>query len=180
MLKIKIYVSSLARYTEGRENGRWLSLPMEEESLKKVLNEIVGKNAEHIILDHDAPFEIGEYENILSLNNMVSELQLTGLENDVLQVLFKVGDNKEETFEKIMEDEYSIIDVDYAAKDWNCADSEKCGLVLHELELITTFNTPVPKDLIDYIDWESVFRDESINCGWREVRTDNTTYLVRF
>lgn len=179
MLKVKIYVSNLAKYTEGRENGRWLSLPMEETALKVALNEIVGENAEHIILDNDAPFEIGEYENILSLNNMVSELQFTGLENEVLQVLFKVGDNREETFNKIMEDEYSIIDVEFISEGWNCADSEKCGLVLHELDLITIFKAPVPEDLIDYIDWEQVFTCESINCGWKEVSTDNTNYLVR-
>ncbi len=179
MLKIKIYVSSLAKYTEGRENGRWLSLPMEEETLKNVLSEIMGNDEELIILDHDAPFEIGEYENIISLNNMVSELQLTDLETEVLQVLFKVGDNREETFQKIMEDEYSIIDIDLIAEGWNCAYSEKCGLVLHELDLITVFNTPVPEDLIDYIDWENVFTCESINCGWKEVSTDNTNYLVR-
>ncbi len=180
MLKIKIYVSSLAKYIEGRENGRWLSLPMDEESLKNVLSEIVGNNEEFIILDHDAPFEIGEYDNILSLNNMVSELQLKELENEVLQVLFKVGDNRDETFNKIMEDEYSIIDVEYGAEGWNCSDSEKNGLVLHEMGLITVFDTPVPDDLVDYIDWENVFECEAVNCGWQEVRTDNTTYLVRF
>lgn len=179
MKKIKIYVSSLSKYTEGRENGRWLSLPMERESLKNVLSEIVGNNEEHIILDYDAPFQIGEYENIISLSNMVSELQLKGIEPEVLQVLFKVGDSREETFQKIMEDEYTILDIDFFSANWNCADSEKCGLVLHELDLITAFKAPVPEDLIDYIDWEQVFECEAINCGWKEVSTDNTNYLVR-
>ena len=57
-MTINIYLSNLARYTEGRENGRWLQLPMESAQLEKVFTEIVGQNQEHIILDYNAPFEI--------------------------------------------------------------------------------------------------------------------------
>ena len=49
-MTIKIYLSNLARYTEGRENGRWLQLPMDADKLQYIYNEIVGENQEHIIL----------------------------------------------------------------------------------------------------------------------------------
>ena len=53
-MTIKIYLSNLSRYIEGRENGRWLQLPMDSDKLQSIYNDIVGKNQEHIILDHDA------------------------------------------------------------------------------------------------------------------------------
>ena len=48
-MTIKIYLSNLSRYTEGRENGSWLTLPMESTQLEKIFAEIVGQNQEHII-----------------------------------------------------------------------------------------------------------------------------------
>ena len=184
MMKIKIYVSNLAKYVTGRENGKWLQLPMDTEKLKVALDDIIGFDAsgntmEHIILDYDAPFNVNEYENILTLNETVKELSDTRFDNEELSIFFKVGDSREETINKIIDDEYTIIDVNDYAKDWNCSESEKAGLILHELNLITAFTTPVPEDLVDYVDWEKVFDCECINCGWIEVTTKNTTYLVR-
>ena len=74
IMTINIYLSNLARYTEGRENGRWLTLPMESAQLEKVFAEIVGQNQEHIILDYNAPFEISEYEDILALNEFMEQM----------------------------------------------------------------------------------------------------------
>ena len=93
---INIYLSNLARYTEGKENGRWLQLPMESTRLEKVFAEIVGKDQEHIILDYKAPFEISEYENIFALNEFMGTLEDCGLDEDGLKAIFAVADTKEE------------------------------------------------------------------------------------
>lgn len=69
MMKVRIYLSNLAKYTEGNENGKWLQLPMKSEKLHTFFNAIVGKNQESIILDYDAAFEISEWENIFLLMN---------------------------------------------------------------------------------------------------------------
>ena len=55
---IRIYLSNLARYTEGRENGRWLQLPIDTNKLQSIYNDIIGKNKEYIILDYEAPLDI--------------------------------------------------------------------------------------------------------------------------
>jgi hypothetical protein len=41
------------------------------------------------------------------------------------------------------------------------------------------FKAHVPEEIEDYIDWESVYRDLSINDGWEDVRYVETDYLVR-
>lgn len=79
-MKINIYLSNLSRYTEGRENGRWLQLPMEFAQLEKVFAEIVGQNQEHIILDYNAPFEISEFENIFALNEFMENVEDCGID----------------------------------------------------------------------------------------------------
>ena len=57
-MTVKIYLSNLSKYIEGRENGRWLQLPMDQDKLESIYNDIIVKNQEHIIMDYDAPFNI--------------------------------------------------------------------------------------------------------------------------
>lgn len=35
-MKIRIYLSNLSKYTEGRENGKWIFLPIEENKLTEI------------------------------------------------------------------------------------------------------------------------------------------------
>ena len=49
---LNIYLSNLAKANVGEANGRWIDLPMDEEKLKKIFLEIVGKDAEHLIMDY--------------------------------------------------------------------------------------------------------------------------------
>lgn len=50
-MTIDIYLSSLSEYTNGNDNGEWLTLPMSNEELTDKFNGIVGKGKEWIILD---------------------------------------------------------------------------------------------------------------------------------
>ena len=86
---LKIYLSNLSKYIEGRENGRWLQLPMDQDKLESIYNDIIGKNQEHIILDYDAPFNISEYENIFALNEILENISDCGLDDDMLTALCK-------------------------------------------------------------------------------------------
>lgn len=117
-MTIKIYLSNLARYIEGNENGKFLTLPMGKEALKKVFTEIVGDGNEWIILDYNAPFHIGEYEDIFKLNELLQNVNECGINADMLEALYKVGDNKEETTEKIIDGRYDIINVDAVSSGW--------------------------------------------------------------
>lgn len=180
-MKIQIYLSNLAKYTEGRENGEWLVLPKSEEKLEEVYEKIVGKGNEHIILDYDAPFEIGEYDNIFELNDFLVDLTLNGVTETKVNILSKVVDTQEELKSVLANGNYIIIDVDSEIHGWstNIVDDDIRGRVLHNLGFNTVFKVNVPEEMEDYIDWESVYRDLSINDGWYDVRRNETDYLVR-
>lgn len=178
-MTINIYLSNLARYTEGRENGRWLQLPMESTTLEKVFTEIIGQNQEHIILDYNAPFEISEYENIFALNEFVETVNDAGLDNDTIKALFAIADSKEEAINAIENCCYSIVDVDAVSEGWAISyGDELFGRVLHEEGYNNLFKNPIPEEMEDYIDWEQIYCCLSVNDGWQAVTINNNTYLV--
>lgn len=94
MMKVKIYLSNLRKYTEGNENGKWLQLPMESEKLHTIFNTIIGKNQESIILDYDAPFEISEWENVFSLNEFLQNINENEIDDLTARIIFKIADSK--------------------------------------------------------------------------------------
>ena len=179
-MTINIYLSNLARYTEGRENGRWLQLPMESAQLKKVFAEIVGQNQEHIIFDYNAPFEISEYENIFALNEFMEILEEWGLEDDGLKAIFEVADTGEDAMNAINNGNNTIIDVDAVIEGWaTCfVDDDILGRVLHEEGYNNLFENPIPEEMLDYMDWENIYNCLSINDGWQRVTINNNDYLV--
>ena len=180
MTKAKIYLSNLAKYTEGNENGKWLQLPMESEKLHTIFNTIVGKNQESIILDYDAPFEISEWENVFSLNEFLQDMDENGVDDLTAKIIFKIADSKEEAMEKLESGCYTIIDVDNVSYGWSTSlnSEELYGMVLNEEGYNNLFEKPIPEDMIDYINFEQVWTALSINDGWQEITIDNNTYLV--
>uniref|UniRef100_N1ZWI3 Antirestriction protein ArdA n=1 Tax=Eubacterium plexicaudatum ASF492 TaxID=1235802 RepID=N1ZWI3_9FIRM len=179
---IKIYLSNLARYIEGQENGRWLQLPMDSEKLKSIYNDIVGKKQEHIILDYDALFNISEYENIFTLNEMLESISECGLDNDMLTALFKVNPDRDEVLEAIENGTFDIINVDEVSSGWNVSlDREEVfGMVLNEEGYNNLFSQSIPEEMIDYMDFSQIYTCLSINDGWQSVDVNGITYLVRF
>ena len=81
---LNIYLSNLAKANIGEANGKWINLPMDEEKLKKIFLEIVGKDAEHLIMDYSWSdmelFKIGEYDSAFELNKRVKELSTYSIE----------------------------------------------------------------------------------------------------
>lgn len=179
-MTINIYLSNLARYTEGRENGRWLQLPMESEKLEKVFTEIVGQNQEHIILDYNAPFEISEYENIFALNEFMETLEDCGLDENGLKAIFEVADTKEDAITAINNGNYTIIDVDAVIDGWaTCfVDDDILGRVLNEEGYNNLFSQFIPEEMLDYMDWANIYNCLAINDGWQRVTINNNDYLV--
>lgn len=180
MIKAKIYLSNLAKYIEGNENGKWLHLPMDSEKLNEVFNTIVGKDQESIILDYDAQFKISEWENVFSLNEFLQNMDENGVDDLTAKIIFKIADSKEEAMEKLESGCYTIIDVDSVSYGWSASlNSEKLyGMVLNEEGYNNLFEKPIPEDMIDYINFEQVWTALSINDGRQEITIDNNTYLV--
>lgn len=181
-MTIKIYLSSLSRYVEGRENGKWLRLPMDTDKLQSIYNDIVGKNQEHIILDYDAPFDISEYENIFMLNETLENISDYGLDYDMLTALFKVNPNRDEVLEAIENGTYTIVNVDEVSAGWNISfDREEIfGMVLNEEGYNNLFSQAIPEEMIDYMDFAQIYTCLSVNDGWQPVDVGEITYLVRF
>lgn len=180
-MAIKIYLSNLARYTEGRENGKWLQLPMDEDKLQAIYNKIVGENQEHIILDYEAPFNISEYENIFALNETVQNLSDCGIDNDMLMALFKVNPDRDEVLEVIESGDFDIVNVDEVSEGWSVSlDREEVfGMVLNEEGYNNLFSQPIPEEMMDYMDFSQIYTCLSINDGWQPVNVGDITYLVR-
>ena len=180
-MTVKIYLSNLSKYIEGRENGRWLQLPMDQDKLESIYNDIIGKNQEHIILDYDAPFNISEYENIFALNEILENISDCGLDDDMLMALFKVNSDRDEVLEVIEDGAYNIINVDEVSSRWSAAlDREEIfGMVLNEEGYNNLFSQPIPEEMIDYMDFAQIYTCLSVNDGWQPVDVGNVTYLVR-
>lgn len=180
MTKVKIYLSNLAKYIEGNENGKWLALPMDSEKLNKVFNTIVGKGQESIILDYDASFEISEWENVFSLNEFLQDINENEVDDLTTKIIFKIADSKEEAMEKLESGCYTILDVDSVSYGWDTSlnSEEIYGMVLNEEGYNNLFETPIPEDMIDYINFEQVWTALSVNDEWEEITIDNNTYLV--
>lgn len=180
MMKVKIYLSNLRKYTEGNENGKWLQLPMESEKLHTIFNAIVGKDEEWIILDSDAPFFISEYDNIFELNNLLKNFNESGIDDVTVKLICRVSDTKEEALERLETGSYIVIDVDAVSSTWMSGiDYEELyGMVLNEEGYNNLFKEPIPEDMIDYIDFSQVWTDLSVNDGWQAVTIDSATYLV--
>ena len=181
-MTIKIYLSNLSRYIEGKENGRWLQLPMDTNKLQSIYSDIVGKNQEHIILDYDAPFDISEYENIFMLNETLENISDCGLDDDMLTALFKVNSDRDEVLEAIENGTFDIINVDEVSSKWSIfLDHETLyGMVLNEEGYNNLFSQPIPEEMIDYVDFAQIYTCLSVNDGWQSVDVGNATYLVRF
>lgn len=182
MFTIEIYLSNLARYVEGRENGEWLHLPMDTEKLHSEYNKIVGENQEHIILDYNCPFRIEEYENIFDLNETLENLSECGLDSDMLAALFKVNPDRDEVLEAIENGTFNIINVDEVSSGWSVSlDLEEIfGMVLNEEGYNNLFSQPIPEEMIDYIDFSQIYTCLSVNDGWQPIDVGDVTYLVRF
>lgn len=86
---IEVYVENLEKYNQGILNGRWITLGIEDESLRNTLKDhlgIVNHNSAIAIFDYRADFEIDEHENIYHLNQTAKLLDRL-LDGDYKKVL---------------------------------------------------------------------------------------------
>jgi hypothetical protein len=165
----KIYLSNLGAYTRGQLKGEWLTLPMTEEKLQAAVKKVLGNKGdeEFFITDYDLPFSISEYENLEELNNTIQELQELSLDPEELTALFKsstCGDWKE-TAKKILDGDYTILEV---TDKISLIDGSDIARTLYDEEYIS-FLGKIPDDIIEYIDWDHVWRECNISYGWNEI-----------
>ena len=162
---IKIYVRNLAKYVTGSLEGKWLTLPMNEEQLQQEIKLILGNNEEYAIHDYEAPFNIGEYDNIVKLNEIMQKVAESISDKEEFTALCKVSrTTQEETLQTIIDQDYTIIEVTTDTLQ----DGSDIARKLHKEEIII-FLGEIPENLMDYIDWEQVWRECEIAYNWAEV-----------
>jgi hypothetical protein len=168
----KIYLSNLSAYARGNLKGEWLTLPISKEDLQAAIKKVLGKDEEFFITDYELPFNISENENLTELNNTIQELQELNSDPEELAALFKsstCGDWKE-TAKKILDGDYSILEV---TEEVQYMDGSDIAYKMYE-EGHTPFLGEIPGDIIDYIDWNQVWRECNISYGWNKVFFENS------
>jgi len=161
MANIKIYVANLGKYNEGEGVGTWITLPIEQEELNRVLAEEVGINEEYeeyAIHDYECEFmEISEYSSIAELNE-IAEL-MDGLESGdetKLKSIIEWGyySDLKEAIENIDNfNLYEEINNDY-------------DLGYYMINEAGIYDLKAMGNLANYIDYEAFGRDINLDGQW--------------
>lgn len=159
---MEAYITNLGKYNEGELVGKWISLPISEEELEQVLQEI-GINEEYeeyFFTDYDCEvsLNLGEYESIEHLNELAEKL-----ESDVIKAVSELYGI--EWAMETNEDDWIIhsdIHTDY-------------DLGYYIIEESGCYNTSELGNLGNYIDYEAYGRDVRLEAeggftsmGWIE------------
>lgn len=149
---LRIYLTNLGKYNDGELIGKWIDLPISNEELTEVKQEI-GLNKfyeEYFITDFDCDiqgFMVNEYDTVSELNSIAETLE-------------DLSEQETETISALLEDGYSIDEairmVDDVMFFYDCQDMEdvayqyceECGILDN-----------IPDHLRNYFDYEAYGRD---------------------
>lgn len=153
---LKIYVTNLKEYNNGKIIGEWVSLPCEglEEVLDKISN---NGNDELFISDYETDIsglKVSEYDNILELNDMTEEIDnLSDDEVIAFQAYLEQYTNDlQQALDAVRQGNYRIY--------YNCDNMEDVAYqVVNDCGLLDG----VPEEVKIYFDYEAYGRDLDIN-----------------
>lgn len=152
---LKIFISNLKEYNNGKIIGEWVSLPCEdiEEVLEKISNS--GKD-ELFISDYETDInglKVAEYEDSLQLNEIAEEIEeMREDELIALQAYLEQYNDIEQALEEVRQGNYTIY--------YDCDDmSDVAYQVVNESGLLDG----VPETIKGYFDYEAYGRDMEIN-----------------
>lgn len=153
---MKIFLTNLGKYNEGELIGEWVELPASSEELQEVF-ERIGINEEYeeyFITDYECDlYEVGEYENIDTLNEIAERIkELDEEESKVVKALMqKLGYTLDEAIERVNNGDYRIY--------YDCDDMED---VAYQVVEDCGYLDKVPDNVAYYFDYESFGKDLGI------------------
>ena len=150
---ISVFITNLAKYTEGELVGQWVTLPLPPEELDEVIEEILGDDEEYFITDYECEFmEVPEYCNIYELNELAGELEsLDEHEQKKIKALFEWG--------VYMDLEEAIANVDNFILYEDIFSEEDLGsYFIYDAGIYN-----IPENIKWYIDLERLGRDLAMN-----------------
>lgn len=155
-MDIKIAITNLGAYNEGRLLFEWIDLPATGDELQAALDviEIDGERyEEYFISDYEAPFSIGEFDNIDRLNEYAEQLDALdeGDRGALKAYLDEVSNDFEEALEMATNGDYIEIHDCYSMTD--VAHYYMDELFAHEM----------PEFALRYFDYEAFGRDLSFD-----------------
>lgn len=153
---LKIFISNLKEYNNGKIIGEWVSLPCE--GLEEVLNKISNNGKDELFIsDYETDInglKVAEYDDILQLNEIAEEIDnLSDDEVIALQAyLEQYANNIEQALEEVRQGNYRIY--------YNCDNMEDVAYqAVNESGLLDG----VPEQVKMYFDYEAYGRDMEIN-----------------
>lgn len=154
-MKIHVYVASLNQYSEGKVKGKWITLPTDSDVLAKEVEEL----SEYAIFSYEAPFYIGELDDLDKLNDLMKELTILGLNftEKELEALLESVDNLEEAVSLLRDGRVRFYDLETEYPRW----SDLAEMLVYYYDYMQ-----VPDRLKDYIDCEQVGRDLETSGNW--------------
>ena len=149
---IKLFITNLGKYNEGYLIGEWITLPADKEDIQTLFDRI-GINEQYeefFITDYesDLPMEIGEYENVFSLNDMAEELSgLSEYEMTKYRAILEAGfwHNHMDIIDHL--DDYHI--------------SQDITNPTEYAEMLIDNNPNIPDDIKGYLNYEDYGNDMS-------------------
>ena len=168
---MRVYITDLEAYNEGHLVGSWYELPMNSDLLaESIENELQrGKeicqsehfHEEYFITDYECDYmEVGEYDNLENLNNIAEKMEtLNSTDMKKFKALTDEGYDFEYSFNN-----YEDVEI-YEETNMN---------ELAEQFVEDGLFGNIPKALINYIDYDAIARDLSMD--YTEVEND----IVRF
>lgn len=166
---IRIYVGTYSKYNNGSLHGKWISLPMSEEELKKELAYVAQgeDDPEFMIQDYETDIpglRISEYSSINDLNekaSMVGEIMDDEASRNALEAYLDKGYSFEEAIEAVNEGDWS----------YERADSET-DLAYAIIDSLGGFENTLSKEQMDYyFDFEALGRDLRIEGAYNDEET---------
>ena len=160
MKDVKVYAQNLRSYNMGLDQGRWLTLGIEEQELQRILTEQLHLTENHpdmAIFDYQADFEISEYvimpESVTDADGNVFNPKVgekIDFVKDIKPQLFRYEEGKNDltpvnddnikiVIASYKDDETGKLQYDYDAEGWKWI--EVSGQELPILERITEDNT---------------------------------------
>ena len=160
--EIRIALTNLGAYNEGKLRFEWLTLPFTDDELQDALKRIGIDGIEYeeyFISDYEAPFTIGEYDNIDDLNEIAEILEgFNYIEMEIIETyLDEINDDIHEAINVIHNGEYMLFE--------GCADmSEVAERYIEEMGLLHD----VDDNLARYFNYEAFGRDMAIDGNFHE------------
>lgn len=130
---VNIYVANLAKYNEGELVGDWIALPKSMDEINAGIKQILGNDEEIAIHDYEAPFRIGEHDNIANINEIAEALKDVDVDEKVMREIFgQLGVDEGLTI--LGNGDYRLYENCYSMEDVAIEITSECGISENQAE----------------------------------------------